>query len=1340
MMAAGRGVSVLGQAGQTPFAVEGAGASGIPEIRVLEQTTSGLLLRFDAQWTRSLSADAAGLGAAADPAHVQRLIGGWMDRAAAEFDLPFVAAPSIEILSQESESVRPGLPPEAAALLAAAYPEDPVRVTSVGMSRRVPVAAVEAVGLSFEPETGELTRYRTILFRVRFASGAGAALGTSSNPHLDISRSVLADGSWFKVPIEEEGIYRVDRSVIAALGLNPASVDPANVRLYGNGGEPLPAIAGAVRPADLLENPSMVVGGGDGSFDAGDAVLFYAKGPRGWRYEVSEQRWAHYVHPFSNQTYQFLRVDAPGGRRVETGTSPGGQAERLDRFDARYFVENDLVNLGQSDNAGSGYDWLGDMVDAEFRRRKVLEVGDPGRVSGVVRFRSRVAARSNPAASIAFLHGEDVLARASLPVVFTGANTADSWSARDAVVSFERTFDAAGPIALELRLDGGNLDSRGWLDWLEVFYPRPFVAESGMLRFHTPAGRAGLFDMTLSGFSTAPEVWDVTDISDVRRVPADPTEGGFLVRVTATETRPRELVAFTTGSERIRTPSGGNPLPPQDLHGITATPQFAIITPEAFRESAERLAARRRDEGLDVVVTSIEEIYNEFSGGVPDMRAARDYLKFLYDRVPPSNDRSLRYALLFGDGHFDFRGLSDDDLSPLGPNLIFPFQTPETLFRQASYTSDDYFGLLDDHEGVWEWPGYAGRTNEVLDIGIGRLTAQTPAEAQLVVDKIFRYESAAAQGAWRTRYTFVADDGPAGSRNDLDLHTQNADIVAQEVRTRFPEVSLDKIYALSYPVETTAVGRRIPAAKSDLMAALQEGTLLWNYSGHGGWEGLADEKLFMLEDIDELDNGDRLTVFVTATCSFGAFDRAREQSGAERLLVHPRGGAVALLTTVRLVVTWDNPNAYNLGLNLELNRHLLSRDSQGNPLRLGDAMLRTKTTAVGMQGNNRKFNLLGDPTMRLALPTRRVVVTTVNGKELGTAPAQLRALERAEIEGRILQPDGLPDPLFNGTVEVSVFDAQRTVPIPEDLRRHLPGGSYDLQKDLIYRGMVSARSGQFKASFVVPRDISYSGDRGRIALYAASQSEDGLGATTNIVVGGTASEPIVDTKGPEIQLFLNDTTFVSGGTTGGSPMLLARLFDESGINTVGTGVGHELLLVIDGDEAGAIELGSRFEGSLDSYQSGEVRYPLSDLSPGSHTVRLRAWDVLNNSHAEEVFFFVIPEEKLALRNLFNYPNPMRGGSPTRFVFEHNQPAGTPARVELRVYTVSGQMIRAMRDHDTLPLGVLPTGTVLIPYDGMDENMDPLSRGIYLYKLRVEIEPEGREKQIVEQIGKLAVIR
>src|SRR5690606_30710718 len=383
---------------------------------------------------------------------------------------------------------------------------------------------------------------------------------------------------------------------------------------------------------------------------------------------------------------------------------------------------------------------------------------------------------------------------------------------------------------------------------------------------------------------------------------------------------------------------------------------------------------------LNVEVAVVSRIYNEFSGGLQDMRAIRDYFRFLYDRST-DDSRRLRYALLLGDGHFNFRNLGGDSQQPELTNWILPYETEDSFDPDLSYTSDDYFGLLDPEEGIWAWPGiYYGVSTERVDIGVGRIPAQTLEEAAAVVAKIKHYENPETYGSWRTRYLFVADDGYNGIRpvleNRPDLHTQNSDVVAELIRQQEPAINLRKIYGISYTREFLN-GWRLPGARRDLLAALNEGVLIMNYSGHGGEFSLAQEEIFTQSDALALRNLDRVPIVVTATCSFGWWDLAKEQSAAESMLLNPDGGAVALMTTVRLVYTDANINILNVGLNRALNTAMFIRDEQGRPRRIGDALREAKNTNAGLQGNNRKFNLLGDPTMRLGLPPSEATVDAI---------------------------------------------------------------------------------------------------------------------------------------------------------------------------------------------------------------------------------------------------------------------------------------------------------------------------------------------------------------------------
>jgi hypothetical protein len=1223
------------------------------------------------------------------------------------------------------------------ALKMGSLPRPAASVSDVGMFRKRSVANLTAPTVTYDEGSGRVRRYRQIIFQVdgvtrpEEAQQAGRS-AVITNPHLNVSRSVLADGQSFRIPITEEGVYRIDRDLLAGLGLNPDNIEPNNLQIFGNGGRPVAALNSAGRIPDLAQNPVLVRGGGDGRFDAGDVLLFYAAGPVTWSWTGSD--WEHTVHPYSVENAYFLRVGVEAGLRISSVpfVEDAGMPV-IQQTIGRHVT--DIEEAIWSRDHESGSDWMSNTIRASGSRDLLPGVMPPNMLSGEAIYRARAAIASNPRAQLNFESGGQILAQRVAPNIIV--NRPERPAASPFTVSFTGPVQAGQPLDLTMRLVNQINEPQAAADYVQVFYPMSLSGSTGYLRLSGPDTVTGPHALEFSGFSGTPQIWDVTDPRLIRRLTPQDFVNVSRVRLdrSAGES-PRELVAFVESAARTLSADLIAPVPNQNLHGITDFPDLAIVTPPEFVEAAEELAEMRRAEGLNVVVAQTAQIYNEFSGGVPDMRAVRDYFRFLYDRGT-SDSETLRYGLLFGDGHYDFRGLAQREGSL--DNWVFPFETDESLNTDATYTSDDYFGLLDANEGVWSYSNFSAVSFERVDIGIGRLPVQSLEEARMVVGKLRRYESPETFGRWRTEYTFVADDGPTGldgSQDDADLHVQNVDQVAELIRSGiFPAINVNKIYAESFE-RVFLNGFRIPDAKAAVNAALNEGTLLFNYSGHGGPDGLAQEEIFTKLDAEALTNRDKLAIFVTATCSFGWWDLQNDQSGAEALLLNPNGGAIALMTTVRLVYTSGDTTSLNAGLNRALNIELFRSDPDGGARRLGDALQSTKNTRVGLQGNSRKFNLLGDPSMRVGIPPREVVVESINGVDLATTEAPLKALDRVTIEGSIRDGFGNPDPSFAGVVNLTVFDAVRNVPLVRQVRMPLP--YYRIREDLIWRGEARATGGQWAATFVVPKDISYSNQRGRISAYAVSDVEQGFGFTESLIVGGTADNPPDDGAGPDIRLFLNDTTFTAGQTTPPNAELIVKLFDESGINTVGAGVGHEILLVVNGDESGAQDIGESFVSEPDSYQRGEIRRPITLSQTGPGTLSVRAWDVLNNSASADLDFVVTEDEVLNLSNVYNYPNPMV--SRTRFVFDHNQVPGTSARVRVRVYTLNGTPVKTINTEEALPSGLLTSGPVQILWDGMDDDLDRIATGIYLYQLRVEVDAADGTTQTSEVVEKLAIIR
>ena len=1291
--------------------LQGSIASGQTAYTIEEITASTpgvALYQIDIHWNRSPEAVADSLEAGAD---ALTILSGGLSPLFTSIGVPSakIASVSWEVLTWEDIAV-----------------PDPSTIPDLGTS----VAHVENIGPERHGYGASLTMYlveraprgarRVVTARLSITADMGSAKG-GRRPfeHVAVQNSVLSSGTFVKVPIGNGGWYRLDREGLQALGFSPGQSDPARVTVYSNRHRALPASNDQPRVADLVAIPTVVTGGGDGRFDASDAVDFYVGGPQQWYWDTATAAFAHETHPFSNEGFVFVTVGQTAAPTIQTQRADRDPTVGSALAEALFVHEIDAYMWTRE--FGSGQTW----VSVPFRSTGEFTLTDRLDLAAIppstpLRVHARVATSTNPVGTILFTSlGSRVF---EAQAIRSASTSSESPTAYPQSVDFTWQNPSND---LRVRLVGGGPAGQIALDWVRTFHDRSFLAPWTGVFGMRPSGGVG---STVELPSAPAALFDVTDPLQPLQISSS-TGSATLMR---DETVGRIFSVYDpTAVERLPT-EGALPIGNQNLHADRTDVDLVIVTPDVFMDAATRLATHRSShDGLRVRVVRIDEIYNEFSGGLPDMRAIRDYFRFVYEVSP-----SFTYALLFGDGHHNFRALGPDEVAL--SNWIFPYETEESFDPEESYTSDDYFGFLDAGEGAWPYLGYRTATSDRLDIGIGRLPVQRVAEAEAMVDKLIAYDLGDTFGPWRSRYVFVADDGPTGLRgqqNDADLHVQNADVVATMVQEQLePRLHIDKIYAEVYPrvYETTY---QIPAAREAINAAIENGALLVNYSGHGGPDGLAQEDIFTIEDARALGNQHRLPVFITATCSFGWWDQQGAQSGAEALILNPTGGAIAMLTTVRLVYTSRDTTSLNVGLNRALNTALFRRVDQG-ARRLGDALRETKNTAVGRQGNSRKFNLLGDPSMRLGLPTRNVVLTRL-GEEVGTTDSlQLAALEEIGLEGEVRDALGRRDDTFSGTAFVEVRDAVRRVPLVE--QRNMTQPFFVTRPDVIWRGALPVSAGSFEGRFIVPKDISYAYEKGWVSVYARADDDHALGSFDDFVVGGTARNPVVDTEGPTISAYLNDPSFVDGGLVSGIPTLRVALYDASGVNTVGTGVGHELLLVIDGNETEAIDLSGRYEADEEDPRKGTLTYELSGLAPGPHEVDIRAWDIANNVTKATLSFELTEEESLVLGYAAPFPNPTPG--PTRFMVEHNQPPSSTVEGTLMIYTLAGTPIRTIPFAQGGNTAMSMTNPVSISWDGLDETGGKLSTGTYIFRLSMSANQEDGRKSRADRTGAIVLIR
>jgi len=1146
-------------------------------------------------------------------------------------------------------------------------------------------AALELRLLPYRLDKASGTARRLLSFELAYTLGAPAAASGKAFA----GQSVLASGNWRRVKVEQDGMYRLTNQQLASMGFS----DPGQVRVFGFGGV-LSRVVDDNSPDDLPQVPV--------AYDEA-GLYFFAQGPHQWEYSAGDQMMQRLTNDYADHAYYYLAEGVGPRLEVAEQSPPTGQPARTtSRFVALEHHEAQDTNV-----LLSGQQWFGEYLGG-VRRQLSLGFDLPNLAAdeqAVVKVAAIV--RSNPASTISV-----AVAGTSRNITAGAVNysyTADF--ARAGSVRFGIAQPDADRLEVDLAFNMATPSAEAWLDYVCLNAQRELVLVGNSMVFHHHAPLAAealnRFEFA-GGLAAQSQVWDVTDQHQARRMNLSITgaQGAFSV---LTGGEPRRFVAFNPGALPSPTVEGADlgPVANQDLHGLPQCDMLVVTHPD-FLSPAEELADfHRTRDGMVVHVATTEQIYHEFGSGQPDAAAIRNFARMFYTRGA-SQGRPLRYLLLMGDGSYDNKNLSVGAAG--NSNFVPTFQSEESLSPVRSFGTDDFFAYMDEGEYV---------NLGALDLGVGRYPVRTVAEAQGINQKVFAYASAEAQGDWRNVMAFLADDAD----EDELFHTVDADRLAVKVDTLYANVNIDKIYMINYPQASTSGGQSYPEVELAIANRLRKGCLVFNYTGHGNERQLTDEAVIDLEAIESWANSPRLPIFVTATCEFSRFDDFRRTSAGERVILKPDGGAVAMFTTTRLV--YSSPN---YRLNDEFFNHIFDQDEQGRPLRMGDLMRLTKNGAGSNQTNNRNFALLGDPALLPAYPRAPVLArtATINGKEAATQGDTLSAFRKITIAGELLDDQGNLREDFDGFIYPTVFDkATQVQSLPNDGARIL---SFEVRSNIIYKGKASVQKGRFSFSFVVPKDIDYRLGTGRVSYYFHDQEQDGAGYFEQIVVGGSDTLAPQDREGPEIRLFLNDERFVSGGTTGPSPTLLAFLTDQNGINTVGSGIGHDITATLNQDNAESFSLNEFYQAELDSYQSGKLEFGLSGIPEGPNQLSLKAWDVFNNSSTATIDFVVAESAEMALARIFNYPNPFTAS--TAFYFEHNQTA--PFEVVVEIFTVSGRLAKTLRAE------VNPTGFQggPIAWDGLDDFGDPLGRGAYIYRLRVR----NSSGQVAEALEKLVILR
>lgn len=1095
--------------------------------------------------------------------------------------------------------------------------------------------------------------------------------------------SVLSSGKWVKIRVSERGVHQITSAQLANMGFT----NPSKVRLYGYGGNVLPKADIHTLIDDLCEVPL---------WREGNRLLFYANGTTSWKY--TSGRYVRSENVYSTYGCYFLTEQDGEPMQFPVAATATSYSSTNVTYPDYELYENDEISLCNYGNI------MLDSYNFATGRTKQYSFSLPG-IAGV-----------NMIVELGF--GSSAEESTKLSVDVNGTRVGNMSVSRRgtgdlgkiATARYSCTAGTANTV-VTLSHTASSANISGHLDYIALNFTRNLAMRGSQMNFRGKSSTTGNAKFVIAGATSATRVWRVSEADGICQVPGTLSGGEY--SVIAAGSYDDEYVALNTTGDFPTVEEVGL-VPNQNLHSLGQTDMIIIVpSSEKFLAPAERLAeAHRAHDGITVAVVTAEQVYNEFSSGTPDATAYRRLMKMLYDRADDAA-AAPKYLLLFGDGLVDNRLLSYTGRS--ASDYLLTYQSDNSTNAIYSYVMEDYYGLLDDSEGN-------NLLRDKVDVGVGRIPVQTVTQANAVVDKTIAYMENKEAGDWQNVISLWADDGDDDLPNQ---HMIDAESVAAVISQNYPSYVIDRIFWDDYEPVANSTGNSYPVVTSSIYDRLDKGALVVNYSGHGSATVFSHEMAWLISDMQAL-KSPRLPFWVTASCDIGPFDTG-DASLAEAALFNPNGGAVGLLTTTRTV-----RQMHNATINREFMSVLLTPVYDGLRQSVGDALRRAKNNVISsgndLSENKLSFVLLGDPALRLKLPEYKIVVDKFNDAA-ATVSSNVAAGGMLSVEGYVADASGNAVTDYKGIISSSLFDSAEDVYTRDNLG--YGAFEYTAYNKKLFVGSDSVKDGRFKITMPVPMDISYSGEQGMLNLFAVDGSKTRLaqGHHNNFVMAGTSSSMTNDGKGPEISMYLNTPLFVNGGEVNSTPFLYATLYDENAINTVGTGVGHDIMLIVDNDINYTYNLNDVYTPVVGDYKRGTIAFSLDALAPGPHTLMLRAWDLYNNSSVAELSFVVVPNLAPNFTNITLSPNPARYGQTSNFVLTHDFPHSA-VDVTIEVFNFQGQIIWRNTEH-----AICDGNTYTYAWDVTSNDGRPMPTGVYIYRATMS---SGGSSEVTKS-GKFVVI-
>lgn len=1112
--------------------------------------------------------------------------------------------------------------------------------------------------------------------------------------------SVLAHGDWYKFSISSSGLHKLTYNDFINLGIPAEKIVSENLSIFGNGGHPISSDNSLCTFSDLKEN-SIYVYDPNNNFAQGGYVIFYAEGGTLWNYDRFNNAWSFKLNPYSDQYYYFVTFnDSIGDKKRVNSMSTQSLIADTSAYSTRDFFlsKQELVNIENSGRLWVGKQYISNKTEEYPLDLKNALVDENNNLLKPAILEYKLVAQSATNTSFWLNYNNLVFDT----IIFQGSTSDAGAVANDKIIRKNITNIKQTNNKTTITFNGESL-SKGWLDYILVNYDKKLYYNYPTILKYKTTEFIGLNMMVENIISNVTNenvlVWDVTDWTNPIHVIGNYNSNDKTYSVKLNSDSLKNIVVFHTSSN-FNTIKPIGKIENQNLHATEAV-DYVIITHPLFLEQANRLAKLHKEHNnTSTKVVTTEQIYNEFSSGSPDFLAYKEYLRMLYNKYMPEG-KNPKNVLLFGDGTFD-----NKNILKYNNNFILTYQIDNPTFDDFSAPCEDYIAYLSpDAKG-----SYNMHNRDSMMIGVGRLPANNIEQAENLVDKSERYllkkDLIGGKNVtdWRNNAVLTADDVDNGS-SDRDF-VRLAENIYEQTKLEQPQINAIKIYSDAYKQYASSSGNTYPEASKAINQQMKKGCLIFNYVGHGSEDHLSSERLITITDMISWKNYYSMPLMITSTCEFARFDLHDKPSAAENTLYNKNGGMIALISASRPIYADDD-------INKNFHKYTLETLPNNQTRTFGEAYATTKNNKdFSMNIDQRSVLLLGDPALRISIPKYKVATLNINDIDPEMENDTLRALSNVTIRGQIEDRNNNLVEDFNGEIQVTLFDKSSNY-YTLDNENNGSKIEFEQQKNILHKGKAKVKNGLFTHSFTMPKDIAYNYGYGKLSYYAYTDSNDAGGYCNSFVVGGIDNSVVIEETRPLVRLYIGDSNFRSGGITNENPEIFAIISDKIAINTVGSGLGHDITATLD-NAANTFILNDYFEQDILDPNKGYVRFPFSSINEGEHTLTLKAWNIFNFSSISTITFNVISKSEETFANLKNFPNPFQNS--TNFFLEHNQNEEIVS-AEIQIFNTTGMRVKTIKINN--PSKGYTIGPIL--WDGTTDGGQKLQAGIYIYRMLINKE-------------------